>query len=203
MPGEPANKPQTGSPPARATRSGSSASRKLRQDSCRRSKCIPTGCPAWTDIPILPRCSCMERSSAGSSGRRFTRKSSKRVQCGEPVVLVPDLRYLTDSITSAQEIFPGSTQWISDPIKDSNLSLPSWNQIAGFLRGHAETTGFRKQGGLATPGNRLNGRTSQFSARLPITVRSAKLALRTSSGRVEAICVSASRLRPSGGSPTA
>jgi len=38
----------------------------------------------------------------------------------EPVIPVPDFRYLTDSITRAYEISPGATQWISDPIKDSN-----------------------------------------------------------------------------------
>jgi hypothetical protein len=43
-----------------------------------------------------------------------------RIQCGEPVVFVPDFSYLTDSITRAQEILPGTTQWISEASKDSN-----------------------------------------------------------------------------------
>jgi len=74
------------------------------------------------------------RKSAGSSSYEYLnplkrglhlrwregRKSSKRVHDGEAVVLVTRLRYLTDSITRAQEIFPGATQRIGDPIKDSN-----------------------------------------------------------------------------------
>jgi len=52
--------------------------------------------------------------------RRADRQSSKRVHDGEPVVPVPCQRYVTDSITWIYEVFPGATQRIGDPIKDSN-----------------------------------------------------------------------------------
>ena len=68
------------------------------------------------------------RSNRSENNRRLRvrsegqpiRKSSKRAQTGEPIVLVPDLRCLIDSITCARKSVSGATRWISDPVKDSN-----------------------------------------------------------------------------------
>src|SRR5271166_738527 len=48
------------------------------------------------------------------------RRSSKRIHAGEAIVLVPDLRYLTDSTTRAQEILPEATPMDGNPGRDSN-----------------------------------------------------------------------------------
>jgi hypothetical protein len=52
--------------------------------------------------------------------RRAKEESSKIVHDGEPIVVVPDLRYLIDFITRASDVLSGATQRIGDPIKDSN-----------------------------------------------------------------------------------
>jgi hypothetical protein len=71
-------------------------------------------------VPVLRVRHWPERSWTGSNGGISCCKSSKRVQCGEPDTIVPDLLYPTDSITRSWEVLPRSAERIADPAKDSN-----------------------------------------------------------------------------------
>ena len=79
-------------------------------------------------------------------------KSSKRVQTGEPIALVPDLRHLIDSIRRTEEPLPGATQWNGDPIKDSNpLRNRDRHQVKNADRHLSESAGDHTPSGPDQP----------------------------------------------------
>ena len=61
------------------------------------------------------------------------RKSSKRVQTEEPIVLVPCLRYLIDFIMRAWEFSSRGSAGRYDPVKDSKPSIASGPIHGSFL----------------------------------------------------------------------
>jgi len=59
-----------------------------RHSSSRGWRIIAAGCPLWMGVPVLRGCHWSESIWTGSNGPRLGRKSSKRIQTGEPICLI-------------------------------------------------------------------------------------------------------------------
>ena len=86
----------------------------------RSSRGISAGHPVRMRAPVLPARRCSVSTWNGSSGRVLGRKSSKRVQCGEPVRHLSNSRYLIDFITGLSDVSSGFARLDSDPSMDSS-----------------------------------------------------------------------------------